>query len=218
MRARYLGRAAAFFGQTMLTHAPTLTRAVALRNRPGAVSLILNLEGARYYVFHSRQTPEQVANAMTFQKINLHQELRGQPPLANAQRQAEWARIVPTAHAVAAQSSMDDGRHAEESMIESWSACLDDFVRLRGRRPTSAEVYLTHCPCQMSNQAPSPARVLDGMTYAASCHLKLRAFCTTGTRASTRWCVYYEHPFQGARLDETHGSLVIAPLPAHIEL
>lgn len=202
----------------MLTHASTLTEAVALRNRPGAVSLILNLEGTRYYVFHSRQTPEQVANAATFQKINLHRELLGQPALDDAQRQAAWARIVPTARAVAAQSAMDEGRHAEEAMIEGYGACLDDFWRLRGRKPTDAEVYLTHCPCQMSNLAPSPARVLGGMTYVASCHLKLRAFCTTGTRTGTRWRVYYEHPFQGGRLDETHGSLVIAPLPPHVTM
>jgi hypothetical protein len=111
---------------------------------------------------------------------------------------------------------MDDGRHAEEAMIERWSECLADFRRLRGRPPKLAEVYLTHCPCQESNEAPSPARVLAGTMYEATCRRKLRAFYLTGTRANLRWRVYYEHPFQGKALDETHGSFVIAPLPAHI--
>lgn len=202
----------------MLIHADTLAEAVVLRRRSGAVGLIANLDGARYYVFHSRQSPEQVANTMTSQKVALHLELLRAPQPSNQWLQAEWRRIVPTARQVAAQCGMDDGRHAEEVMIETWSECLADFQRLRGRPPSVAEVYLTHCPCQESNEAPSPARVLDGTLYPASCRLKLRSFCLTGTRASVRWRVYYEHPFHGQWLDETYGPLVIQPLPAHITM
>lgn len=216
----------------MLIHANTLTEAVALRKRPGAISLIVSLDGARYYVFHSRQSPEQVANTLVTRKIAMHLQLVRERLAQNqdldelavahsacddsAWQDDEWNRIVPTARKIAAQRGMDDGRHAEEAMIEKWSECLADYRRLRGRSPSVAEVYLTHCPCQESDAAPSPARVLDGTLYPKSCRLELRAFCLTGTRASVRWRVYYEHPFHGRSLDETYGSLRISPLPAYI--
>lgn len=200
----------------MLILANTLTEAVALRKRPGAISLIVSLDGARYYVFHSRQSPEQVANTLVSRKVAMHLQLVRTPLAPKQWQNDEWKRIAPTARKVAAQRGMDDGRHAEEAMIEKWSECLADYRRLRGRSPSMAEVYLTHCPCQESDAAPSPARVLDGTLYPKSCRLKLRAFCLTGTRASVRWRVYYEHPFHGRSLDETYGSLRIAPLPAYI--
>jgi hypothetical protein len=164
---------------------------------------------------HSRQSPEQVANALASRKIALHLQLVRTPLAPNQWLQDEWERIVPTAREVAAQRGMD-GRHADEVMIEKWSECLADYRRLRGRPPSVAEAYVTHCPCQESSDAPSSARLLDGTMYPESCRLEPRAFCLTGTRASMRWRVYHEQPFQSQSLDETYGSLVIAPLPAHI--
>jgi hypothetical protein len=197
----------------------TLTEARPLRDRPGAVGLVLSLEGARYYIFHSRQTRDQVASSMTRTKIDLHQELAArfnQPVIPNNQRQAEYLRLAPAVRAAAATTAMDPaGRHAEEMMIENWDACVHDFQRHRGRAPLTAEVFLSYCPCQPTNNAPSPRRTFNGIVYPVSCSEKLKVFCRH--RLGMKWTVYYDHPFQNiAALNITIHNLRIMTRPAHI--
>jgi hypothetical protein len=80
----HLGRTATFIRRRtpLLIYADTLIQAVSLRRRLDAFGLIVNLDSVRYYVFHSRQSPEQVANTVTSQKIAVHLRLvrTPQPP------------------------------------------------------------------------------------------------------------------------------------------
>jgi len=206
----------------MLVFRNTLTEAQPLRQRAGAVGLILSLEGARYYVVLSRQTRDQVASSNLGNKLDLHRELRqrfNQPAIA-ATRQQEYTRLIPAARNFAAQTAMDpEGRHAEESMIEKWAETLQNFRALRGRAPKKAEVFLTHCPCQVANASPSPQRMLAGANYPVSCHQKLVRFCTTGNRATISWKIFYDHPFGGvAGLNVNQGNLTIGRIPAYIHM
>jgi hypothetical protein len=214
----------------LVTIKDTLTEAMPSRDRPGAVGLILSLEGARYSVFVSEQTRDQVASssvggrAGVGGKIDLHRELLGrfgnpQPALAPMARQAEYLRILPAARAVAATTGMDpEGRHAEESMIELWDQSVNDFLALRGWPPAKAEAFLTHCPCQVTNAVPSTAKHLNGFAYPASCYEKLKTFCASGNRVGMNWNVYFDHPFGGLALDVVHGNLRIRPRPVYINM
>lgn len=208
----------------------TLSEALPRRVRPGAVGLVLSLEGARYSVFLSTQSRDQVASSSVGGqggqggKIDLHRELLSrfhgpQPVLGAMQRQAEYLRILPFARAAAASTGMMvEARHAEESMIEDWDRSYQDFVALRGRAPRRAEVFLSHCPCQVTNAAPSTGKYLNGAAYSASCHEKLKTFCTTGNRVGMKWTVYFDHPFQGLSLNVTHANLRICLRPDYINV
>jgi hypothetical protein len=135
------------------------------------------------------------------------------------QRQAEYRRILPFARAAAAATPMMvESRHAEESMIENWDRSYQDFVARRGRAPRKADVFLSHCPCQVANTSPSTGKHLAGNPYPASCYEKLKTFCTTGDRVGMKWTVYFDSPFLGQTLDVTHGNLRICPRPDYILL
>lgn len=197
----------------------TLTEALPLRARLGTVGLVLSLEGARYYVFHSRQSRDQIASGNLQQKIALHHELlHGNQPYNHAQGQQQYMTLLPFARAMAAQTYMEpEGRHAEESMIENWNNISHDFNTVRGRPPRRADVFLNFCPCQVINNNPSPARVLDHTHYPISCHRKLQQFCSTGNRLQMKWTIYYEQQFQNAIGLNTHvGNLRIMRLPPYI--
>lgn len=201
----------------------TLTEALPLRTRAGAVGLVLSLEGARYYVFHSRQTRDQVASSVLQRRLELHHDLlhRGHedpPPYDSAQGQLRYRELIGFARNMAARTAMDpEGRHAEEAMIEHWDEVLRDFANHRHRLPRCADVFLTYCPCQVTNRDPSPARQLGRIHYPLSCHEKLRRFCTTENRSHMHWTVYYEHLFQTVPgLDIHYGNLRIQRLPPHI--
>ena len=202
----------------------TLQEARHLRERPGAIGLVLGLDDLRFYVFHSRQTQDQVANSNTTLKTRLNRELagrfagfRGQPfmqTLAPVDTPALWQdnfrALLPFSRAAAQATQMDpEGRHAEEEMIENWQVCVADFFARHQRAPQGATVYLSHCPCQPDNTSPSPVRRLGGKMYSATCAMKLKQFCTTGDRAQMPWTVYYQNPFGDLNIDLTQGRLRI---------
>jgi len=200
----------------------TLSEALPLRTRAGAIGLVLSLEGAKYYVFISRQSRDQVASSNAGNKVRLHDELKRRfvptaPALTQEMHQEKYQSILPVARAVAATTAMaPDGRHAEESMIEEWHLARTDFLRVRGHMPRKAEVFLTHCPCQLGNNAPSPVRQLSGIIFPESCHRKLMQFVSTGDRAPMKWTVYYDAPFQGLSLHLNTGNLRIMLKPAYL--
>ncbi|MEZ2578468.1 hypothetical protein [Buttiauxella ferragutiae] len=199
----------------------TLTEALPLRARLGTVGLVLSLEGARYYVFHSHQSRDQIAGVNLQQKIALHHELlRGNQPYNHAQDQQKFMALLPFARAMVAQTHMEpEGRHAEESMIENWNNILHDFKTVRGHPPRWADVFLNFCPCQVINNNPSPTRVLDHTHYPISCHRKLQQFCSTGNRLQMKWTIYYEQQFQNAMGLNIHvGNLRIMKLPPYIAM
>jgi len=197
----------------------TLTEAIALRPRAGAVGLVLSLEGAAYYVFHSYQTRDQLASSNLRGKIELHDELLGRNETAQ-QKQNRYTNLIDHARNMAATTAVGpEGRHAEEVMIENWGGCTADFMNRRGRFPSKAEVFLTYCPCQPANAQPSPVRTIHNIIYPLSCAAKLQTFCTTGDRIGMNWKVYFDHPFGGVPgLNYNVGNLTIGPLPDYIVL
>ena len=208
----------------MLIYRDTLIEALPLRERPGAIGLVLSLEGARYYVFVSRQSRDQVAKSATSAKIAMNEGIlthfdKNRPKQTGQQFRDKFDEVAPLARSLAAQRGVEvEGRHAEELMIEQFDACRDNFVALRGRPPAKAEVFLSHCPCQTKDRAPSPARRLGAEYYPQTCKAKLLQFCTTGSRASMSWKVYYQHDMGAQRLDinESVGNLVMCRQPAYI--
>ena len=202
----------------MLVYRDTLTQALPLRERPGAVGLVLSLEGARYYVFVSRQSREQVANSAVGNKLKLHAQLLG-GALTPAQHQEKYRSMLPLAVALATQREVAaESRHAEELLIERFDECVGNFVALRGRPPAKAEVFLSHCPCQAKDPGASPARMLAGAFYDATCKAKLIKFCTTGARAAIAWKIYYQFDIGASKLEinENLGNLRMCKQPAYI--
>lgn len=199
----------------------TLTEALPSRAKSGSIGLVLSLEGARYYVFNSRQSRDQVASSNLQKKIALHHELlHGNQPYVHSIGQQKYQLLIPFAMGIAAQTYINpDGRHAEELMIESWDEILHDFNTIRGRNPIKAEVFLSFCPCQVTNSNPSPERILGYSLYPVSCHQKLNRFCSTGNRIQMKWSIYYDHPFKNAPgLNVNSFNLRIMKLPPHIRL
>ena len=190
--------------------------------RPGAVWLILSLEGRRYYIFHSRQSREQVIITNAGLKRSLHRELAER--FGNSERydvdrvvqQAQLNRALPFARAIAGDEIELECRHAEEVMIESWSRCLSDFRSASGRLPNTAEIFLSHCPCQVANDSPSFGRKINGVSFPNSCYEKLKLFCIKMTPEIAKWNVYYEYSFHGRILDVCMGKLRISKRPLHI--
>lgn len=202
----------------MLVYRDTLTEALPLRERPGAIGLVLSLEGARYYVFISRQSREQVANSAVGSKLKLHAQLLKRTLTAD-QHQEKYRSMLPVAQDLVAQRQVDvESRHAEELLIEHFDECVQNFVSLRGRPPAKAEVFLSHCPCQSKDPGASPARMLAGSFYEATCKAKLMKFCTTGTRAAISWKVYYQFDIGSSKLDinESLNNLTMCKQPAFI--
>lgn len=199
----------------------TLIEALPLRAKSGSVGLVLSLEGARYYVFHSRQSRDQIVSSNLQKKIALHHELvNSNTPYNNAQGQKKYQELFPFAMDIAAQTYMEpEGRHAEESMIENWNKIVQDFYLVRGRLPRKADVFLNFCPCQVFNKNPSPARMLDHTYYPISCHEKLKKFCLTGNRLDMKWSIYYEQQFQNAPiLNINFCNLKVMRLPQEIAM
>ncbi|MGY2293124.1 hypothetical protein ACW9H6_25945 [Pseudomonas sp. SDO528_S397] len=189
-----------------------------LRERPGAIGLVLSFEGARYYVFVSRQSRDQVANSAVGNKLKLHAQLLGRT-LTKDQHQERYHAMLPVALSLATQRQVEaESRHAEESMIEHFDECVQNFVALRGRPPAKAEVFLSHCPCQSKDPGASPARMLAGTHYEATCKAKLIKFCTTGARSAISWKVYYQFDIGTSKLDinENLGNLTMCKQPAFI--
>ncbi|MDY7531571.1 hypothetical protein RGV33_07755 [Pseudomonas sp. Bout1] len=202
----------------MLVYRDTLTEALPLRERPGAIGLVLSLEGARYYVFISRQSREQVANSAVGSKLKLHAQLLKRTLTAD-QHQEKYRSMLPVAQDLVAQRQVDvESRHAEELLIEHFDECVQNFVSLRGRPPAKAEVFLSHCPCQSKDPGASPARMLAGSFYEATCKAKLMKFCTTGTRAAISWKVYYQFDIGSSKLEinENLNNLTMCKQPAFI--
>lgn len=204
----------------------TLTQARAYTSRAGAVWCVLSLEGARYYVFHSHETRDQVANKNVGNKRALHMELALKFPRLQAtypfnattgQKQAIYHQLLPTAQDMAGHAGIDpDGRHAEEHIIESWPQIRADFVGARSRLPTKAEVFLSYCPCQQANAHPSPRRIFNGTIYPVSCFDKLVHFCNRDDPALMTWVIYYNSPFQSLSVTGTRGNLRIMQRPPYI--
>ncbi len=204
----------------MLIYRETLTEALALRERPGAVGLVLSLEGARYYVFISRQSRDQVANSAVGHRLKVNAQLLNRT-LTPSEYQAKFASLLPIARYLAVQREVDaEGRHAEELMIERFNECIQNFVALRGRPPAKAEVFLSHCPCQSKDPGASPARMLAGTFYPSTCKAKLTKFCTTGARSAIAWRVYYQFDIGVSKLDinERLNNLVMCKQPAFINM
>jgi hypothetical protein len=202
----------------MLVYRDTLKEALPLRERPGAIGLVLSLEGARYYVFISRQSREQVANSAVGNKLKLHAQLLNRT-LTASEHQDSYRSMLPVAQALVAQRGVDvESRHAEELLIEHFDECVQNFVSLRGRPPAKAEVFLSHCPCQSKDPGASPARMLAGTFYEATCKAKLMKFCTTGNRAAMSWKVYYQFDIGSSKLDinEHLNNLTLCKQPAFI--
>lgn len=202
----------------MLVYRNTLREALPLRERPGAIGLVLSLEGARYYVFVSRQSREQVANSAVGNKLKLHAQMLKRT-LTKDQHQKLYQATLPVALNLVTQRGVQaESRHAEESMIEHFDECVQNFVALRGRPPAKAEVFLSHCPCQSKDPGASPARMLAGTHYEATCKAKLIKFCTTGSRSAISWKVYYQFDIGTSKLDinENLGNLTMCKQPAFI--
>ncbi|MDR9753250.1 hypothetical protein RG836_17510 [Pseudomonas sp. SZMC_28357] len=202
----------------MLVYRNTLREALPLRERPGAIGLVLSLEGARYYVFVSRQSREQVANSAVGNKLKLHAQMLKRT-LTKDEHQKLYQATLPVALDLVTQRGVQaESRHAEESMIEHFDECVQNFVALRGRPPAKAEVFLSHCPCQSKDPGASPARMLAGTHYEATCKAKLIKFCTTGSRSAISWKVYYQFDIGTSKLDinENLGNLTMCKQPAFI--
>lgn len=202
----------------MLVYRDTLTEALYLRKRPGAIGLVLSLEGARYYVFVSRQSRDQVASSSVDSKIKLHAQLLGRTPTTD-QYEEKYRAMLPAALDLVARRQVEfENRHAEELLIEHFDECVQNFITLRGRPPLKAEVFLSHCPCQSKDSGASPARMLAGTFYEATCKAKLLKFCTTGRRAMMLWKVYYQFDIGTSKLDINVrvNNLVMCKQPAFI--
>ncbi|MGY2274104.1 MULTISPECIES: hypothetical protein [Pseudomonas] len=202
----------------MLVYRNTLSEALPLRERAGAIGLVLSLEGARYYVFVSRQSRDQVANSAVGNKLRVSAQLLKVPPSPQI-HQAKYAQLLPIARDLATQRGVEaESRHAEELLIEHFDECVQNFVALRGRPPAKAEVFLSHCPCQSKDPGASPARTLAGTYYEATCKAKLIKFCTSATRAAISWKVYYQFDIGTSKLDinENLGNLTMCKQPAFI--
>jgi hypothetical protein len=204
----------------MLVYRDTLREALPLRERPGAIGLVLSFEGARYYVFVSRQSRQQVANSAVGNKLKMHNELQMfARKLTTNQHQELYRAMLPLALGQATQRQvLAESRHAEELMIEHFDDCVRNFVSLRGRPPGKAEVFLSHCPCQSKDPGASPARMLADTQYEATCKAKLIKFCTTGARSAIAWKVYYQFDIGTSKLDinENRGNLIMCKQPAFI--
>ncbi len=165
-----------------------------------------------------------ITEGMVGLKVKLHEELlRSRHALSapttmdNAERQAEFLRINPTAQQVATQTAIEpEGRHAEEQMIEQWAQVRNHFVQSTGKAPKAAQIFLSHCPCQPANQRPSSAKTLAGVNYPLSCKDKLLLFCRLNERSQMKWNVYYDSPFEGKNVNVQIGDIKIEWKPHYL--
>lgn len=201
----------------------TLTEAMKHRRRSGATGLVLSLDGALYFVFHSYQSREQLASSSARAHINITNELHTKfhdpnfKPSSDAD-QAKWAdKVFPFANKLAEQLGLpEEGRHAEEMMIENWSLCCDRYREVRKGPPKMAEVFLEFCPCQITNANASTAKMLAGHNYPRSCKEKLLFFTQEGDRASMKWRIYWDQMFHGQSFDLQNDKLKIIKTPDYV--
>lgn len=202
----------------------TLSEAMPHRRRPGATGLILSLDGAVYFVFHSYQSRDQLASSSARAHINITNEINKRnlggnykAPSIEADQQKWRDKVLPVAKMQAeAAGIQNDGRHAEEVMIESWDKCCVEYRRRRNGFPSIADVFLEFSPCKIDNHEPSPARPLAGRSYPVSCQDKLREFCNTGDRCGVKWRIYWDQAFQGLASNIVHGNMIIQQRPSYM--
>ena len=174
----------------------TMTEAaqyVSKRRDRRQIWCIASLEGAQYYGLvsqpnlggytYNHATKMLAVNDQILNRHSPHNEVR--------QRANRLAGLLNDE--AQRRNVIQRDRHAEEVFLEHWAECMSNFIKLRKRKPTSVDLFLSHTPCTLNDNSPSPGRALGSQFYPASCTNKLRQFASKNPTIKLR--VYYLNKF-----------------------
>jgi len=183
------------------------------------VWLVLGLDGHRYYVFASQGNSPLTPDWHARQRLAINDQIRSYAALTGAGHTISPSKVRrleaqgPLSFGTAPQPGAFDrlegiiqdemyGRgirpsaHAGEFLIHGWKTCVGDYMSVRHKAPSKAEIFLSQSPCRTGDPAPSQARTIDSTPYPESCRNKLYVFFAKNKTVT--WTVLYDQRFRTA--------------------
>ena len=162
---------------------------------------IASLEGAQYYGLLSQPNLGGYTYNQATKMLAVNDQILNRNSLHNEAR-TRATRLGKLLHNEAQNRNVvQHDRHAEEIFLEQWDDCVNGFRQLRGRAPKKVDLFLSHTPCTLEDDSPSPERLIGNRMYPESCTNKLQSFVVQNPAIKLK--IYYFNKFgKNEGLDE----------------